>query len=239
MFSIFASLLELEFIELDSESDLVWHPDVRIFSVWDDEAEENKFLGYGHAANFNLQRGFTDTNGKQSYPATALVCNFTRPTPVKPSLLKHSELLMLFHELGHGIHDLVAKTIFAHFHGTMIVNDFCEPPSHEAIQDMNTSQVFNFIRKTEAFVEGPEVQHGRHLLGAYDVGYYEYLQAELYALDMFSTIFQSDPLNAKQGRRFGRMILEKGGGQDEIKSLLDYLGREPNLNALYERLGIK
>jgi len=37
--------------------------------------------------------------------------------------------MFLFHELGHGIHDLVAKTKFARFHGTMTVIDFGEAPS--------------------------------------------------------------------------------------------------------------
>jgi metallopeptidase MepB len=36
---------------------------------------------------------------------------------------------MLFHELGHGIHDLVSKTEYARFHGTNTVHDFCEAPS--------------------------------------------------------------------------------------------------------------
>jgi metallopeptidase MepB len=36
---------------------------------------------------------------------------------------------MLFHELGHGIHDLVSKTTYAYFHGTNVVQDFCEAPS--------------------------------------------------------------------------------------------------------------
>jgi metallopeptidase MepB len=37
--------------------------------------------------------------------------------------------MYLFHELGHGIHDLVAKTRYARFHGTMTVIDFGEAPS--------------------------------------------------------------------------------------------------------------
>jgi hypothetical protein len=38
-------------------------------------------------------------------------------------------VVLLFHELGHGIHDLVAKTKYAYFHGTMTVIDFGEAPS--------------------------------------------------------------------------------------------------------------
>jgi len=35
----------------------------------------------------------------------------------------------LFHELGHGIHDLVGKTKYSRFHGTNTVRDFVEAPS--------------------------------------------------------------------------------------------------------------
>ena len=37
--------------------------------------------------------------------------------------------MTLFHELGHGIHDLVSKTIYSRFHGTSTVMDFGEAPS--------------------------------------------------------------------------------------------------------------
>lgn len=36
---------------------------------------------------------------------------------------------LIFHELGHGIHDLVAKTKYSRFHGTATADDFCEAPS--------------------------------------------------------------------------------------------------------------
>jgi metallopeptidase MepB len=44
-------------------------------------------------------------------------------------LLKHDEVVTLFHELGHGIHDLVARTTYSRFHGTATVRDFVEAPS--------------------------------------------------------------------------------------------------------------
>ncbi|KAL2012533.1 hypothetical protein VTN00DRAFT_58, partial [Thermoascus crustaceus] len=129
MLKIFEELFGLVFVEITGEdrdkvaesgkgSDIVWHEDVQIFSVWDDEGEGSGFVGYlyldlfprdgkyGHAANFNIQPGFIDVDGKRRYPATALVCNFSKPTAKKPSLLKHDEVVTLFHELGHGIHDL-------------------------------------------------------------------------------------------------------------------------------------
>lgn len=152
MLKIFEELFGLAFVEITGDdrtaladggkgSDIVWHEDVQVFSVWDDEGEGAGFVGYlyldlfprdgkyGHAANFNLQPGYIDENGKRRYPATALVCNFSKPTPKKPSLLKHDEVVTLFHELGHGIHDLVSKTTYSRFHGTNTVRDFVEAPS--------------------------------------------------------------------------------------------------------------
>lgn len=38
-------------------------------------------------------------------------------------------MIVLFHELGHGIHDLVALTKYSRFHGTATADDFCEAPS--------------------------------------------------------------------------------------------------------------
>ena len=152
MLHIFEELFGLQFIEVVGKdrdhiassgkgADIVWHDDVQIFSVWDEEAEGGGFVGYlyldlhpregkyGHAANFNLQPGFIDKNGKRRYPATALVCNFSKPSSSRPSLLKHDEVVTLFHELGHGIHDLVSKTTYSRFHGTNTVRDFVEAPS--------------------------------------------------------------------------------------------------------------
>ncbi|KAF1838284.1 zincin [Decorospora gaudefroyi] len=153
MLKIFEELFGLVFVEIVGEedraaladggkgSDIVWHEDVQIFSVWDDEGEGAGFVGYlyldlfprdgkyAHFANFNIQPGYIDENGKRRYPATALVCNFSKPTPTKPSLLKHDEVVTFFHELGHGIHDLVSRTTYSRFHGTNTVRDFVEAPS--------------------------------------------------------------------------------------------------------------
>ena len=152
MLEIFEQLFGLAFVEIVGEhratispsgkaEDITWHPDVQVFSVWDDEKEGSSFIGYlyldlhpregkyGHAANFNIQPGFINENGTRHYPCTALVCNFSKPTPKKPSLLKHDEVVTLFHELGHGIHDLVSRTTYSRFHGTNVVRDFVEAPS--------------------------------------------------------------------------------------------------------------
>jgi metallopeptidase MepB len=152
MLGIFEKLFGLRFFELSEDdkaalsptgkaSDVTWHKDVVMFSVFDDEANGDGFIGYfymdmhprpgkyTHAANFGIQPGWTQKDGTRHYPCTALVCNFSPPTDKKPSLLKHDEVTTLFHELGHGIHDLVGKTRYARFHGTNTARDFVEAPS--------------------------------------------------------------------------------------------------------------
>jgi saccharolysin len=141
MLSFFEQLFNLKFVE-QIENKSTWHEDVKQFAVWNlDNEEKPKFVGwlyfdlhprdgkYGHAANFGIWPGYSKENGSRSYPVTALVCNFSKPTKEKPSLLKHDEVTTFFHELGHGIHDLMGKTKYSKFHGTSVSWDFVEAPS--------------------------------------------------------------------------------------------------------------
>lgn len=45
-------------------------------------------------------------------------------------------------------------------------------------------------------------------------------------------------MNVEAGRRYRRIVLEKGGAQDEIEMLTELLGREPRTNAFYEELDL-
>lgn len=58
----------------------------------------NAFLD-SHAACFPLQPSYLKENGDRVAPSAAMVANFTKPTADKPSLLKHDEVVTLFHEL--------------------------------------------------------------------------------------------------------------------------------------------
>lgn len=55
---------------------------------------------------------------------------------------------------------------------------------------------------------------------------------------MFYTVFKKDPMDPKEGRRYRHTVLERGGSQDEMKTLIDFLGREPKTDAFYEELGL-
>ncbi|CCH58546.1 hypothetical protein TBLA_0A07560 [Henningerozyma blattae CBS 6284] len=145
MLNIYETLLNLKFIEEkdDSKNKNVWHKEVKQLAVWKmDNPENPEFVGwiyfdlhprdgkYGHAANFGISSSYIKPNNERSYPVTALVCNFSKVTADKPALLKHNEITTFFHELGHGIHDLVGKNNNSRFNGPGAVPwDFVEAPS--------------------------------------------------------------------------------------------------------------
>lgn len=144
MLKIYETVFKLKFVEETNPSKKkVWHDDVKQLAVWKMDNEQTpEFVGwiyfdlhprdgkYGHAANFGIASSYIREDGTRSHPTTALVCNFSKSTEKQPSLLKHNEITTFFHELGHGIHDLVGKNSASRFNGPGATPwDFVEAPS--------------------------------------------------------------------------------------------------------------
>ena len=68
-------------------------------------------------------------NGVNDRPHISIVCNFTKPTKSKPSLLTFNEVTTLFHEFGHALHGMLANTTYPSLSGTSVYWDFVELPS--------------------------------------------------------------------------------------------------------------
>ena len=67
--------------------------------------------------------------GVNERPHISIVCNFTKPTKTKPSLLTFNEVTTLFHEFGHALHGMLANTTYPSLSGTSVFWDFVELPS--------------------------------------------------------------------------------------------------------------
>ena len=70
-----------------------------------------------------------DKEGNNVIPIIQVVCNFTKPTADKPSLLNFDESETLFHEFGHALHGLLSKCHYPSLAGTNVSRDFVELPS--------------------------------------------------------------------------------------------------------------
>jgi thimet oligopeptidase len=136
MFAITQDMFGLRYAEVKNAE--VWHPDVKLFEVYDVKTDE--FIGhfytdlfprdgkFGHAAAFPL-RGGGVFGGKRQPPISAIVANFTKPTEDAPSLLTHDEVETLFHEFGHILHQTLTRAETPRFAGAETEQDFVEAPS--------------------------------------------------------------------------------------------------------------
>ena len=68
-------------------------------------------------------------DGINERPHISIVCNFTKSTETKPSLLTFNEVTTLFHEFGHALHGILANTTYPSLSGTSVYWDFVELPS--------------------------------------------------------------------------------------------------------------
>ncbi|KAJ3037654.1 Mitochondrial intermediate peptidase [Rhizophlyctis rosea] len=67
--------------------------------------------------------------GLKQLPIVVLVTDFARPVEDGTTLLSLEEVKTLFHEMGHAMHSMLARTDFQHIAGTRVQMDFVEVPS--------------------------------------------------------------------------------------------------------------
>jgi peptidyl-dipeptidase Dcp len=157
-----------------------YHEEVKTYEVKD---EDDQLVAVFYADFFprkGKRNGAWMTSFKSQYikkginerPHISIVCNFTKPTETKPSLLTFNEATTLFHEFGHALHGMLANTTYPSLSGTSVYWDFVELPSqilenwcyepealalfayHYQTGDMIPMELVHKIKESASFQEG-------------------------------------------------------------------------------------
>ncbi len=136
VFAIYSEMLGLTFTKANDLP--AWHPDVVGYRVTDTAtgADRGVFYldlyprpgKYGHFANFGPTAGRTMPDGTVRPAVNTIIGNWPVPTPGKPSLLSHQDVLTFFHEFGHNVADLCADAPYETLNAGFRL-DFVEAPS--------------------------------------------------------------------------------------------------------------
>src|SRR5690606_11757973 len=135
VFTISDKLYGLHFEEISTIDK--YHQDVLTYKVTDDKGDLVSIFyadffprpGKRNGAWMTSYKPQYVKNGENSRPHISIVCNFTKPTKSKPSLLTFNEVTTLFHEFGHALHGMLANTTYPSLSGTSVFWDFVELPS--------------------------------------------------------------------------------------------------------------
>jgi peptidyl-dipeptidase Dcp len=133
---VFHAARQLYGLDFKERKDLpVYHPDVRVFEVFDaDGAPMALFLADCFARDNKQGGAWMNNFVRQSKlfglrPVVANNANIPKPQAGQPALLTFEEVITLFHEFGHAIHGILSSVQYPLLSGTALPRDFVEFPS--------------------------------------------------------------------------------------------------------------
>lgn len=290
-----------------------YHEEVDVYEVTNNKGEFLSLLYTDFHPRNSKQGGawmtsFVDQyreNGLDHRPHISIVCNFTKPSETKPSLLTFNEVTTFLHEFGHALHGMLSKCTYSSLSGTSVYRDFVELPSQfmenfatqkewlddvaehyetgekipaEIVQKIIDSENFlsgySFVRQIsfglndmawhsvtkpvtdEVFVFEDKAMSSTELFdrvatscmstsfshifaGGYGAGYYGYKWAEVLDADAFDAFKSAGIFNKEIANSFRENILEKGGSDHPMNLYLEFRGKEPSIEPLLKRSGLK
>lgn len=312
--SLFELSKKLYGINIRSDKEIEgYHDDVETYRVYDSAGVElsTLYLDFFPRATksggawMTTFREYHMEEGQELFPQVSVVCNFSKPTASKPSLLTFNEVTTLFHEFGHALHGIFSRSAYPSVSGTNVAWDFVELPSQimenwaiekefllsaaihyesgEPISEELIDRIINarnflsgyasmrqlsfglgdmawhtitepFVGDIKEFEEkaterckifssikescfAPAFSH--IFSGGYSAGYYSYKWAEVLEADAYTRFINEGVFNSETANSFREAILSKGDSADAMELYINFMGREPKVEPLLVKLGLK
>jgi thimet oligopeptidase len=136
LFQVYSQMLGVRYEQVTDAH--AWSPDVKLYKIVD--KKDDRLIGYFYTDFIPRQRkyehfaafpiiGARSLPDGYTKPVSAIVGNFNPPSNGKPSLLNHQEVITIFHEFGHIMHQTLTRAPYASLSGSSVAQDFVEAPS--------------------------------------------------------------------------------------------------------------
>ncbi len=221
MFFVSGELFGFAFEEITDGSVPVFHPDVRVWEVTDNESGEHIGLWYldpyarqgkRSGAWATSYRGHTTFDGEETV-LSSNNSNFIKGAPGEPVLISFDDATTFFHEMGHALHALSSNVAYPTLNGG--VRDYTEFQSQLLERWVLTEPVIeNYLRHAETGEPMPDDLVARiRAASTFNQGFAttEYLASAL--VDMY--LHTADP-EGLDPDAFERETLERLGMPDEL-----------------------
>lgn len=112
-FDFLYQMFDVKFVQVNEKA---WDEKVKVYNLLTNDKEIGRIYidlearkdKRGGAWMNNWHSHYVNAKGEKKLPTAFIVCNFPQSTDTTPSLLRHSDVVTLFHEMGHALHHLLS-----------------------------------------------------------------------------------------------------------------------------------
>jgi oligopeptidase A len=204
MFEFLNKLFGISFKKVEEE---LWHKKALSYDLYlDNKLKARLYLDLearkgkqGGAWMNNFQTHCKDEKGKEQLASAVIVCNFPPSTSKSPSLLRHDDVVTLFHEMGHALHHMLSNVAENEVSGVNGVEwDAVEFPSQfleNFAYEPSVLKLFARHYKTEEIIPDEMIEKlvkSKNFLSA--LGMLRQLEFSLFDFKLHTKLYQGDAI---------------------------------------------